>query len=253
MRSASSAEWIISRCTSKGRASAMVGDLLELVPEKGVAWFWLATIQIVLSLVWRSSLGYVAAFFAGLRALGALQLPIYGMHWQHRPPVSWQPVFGWLGSIGIISWMVLPYAAIRFGVRDRVTQLTFATTCLITATIYLWWVKPILIVCIIFGVLLALCFSLAPECQRATVVVAGTFATGLGALLLAMYLVTLYQRLLIPGPAGSAELRAHPSVQWVFGLVYGLMVLSVTSVCSRMHAPFLEGQLFRFGPKPQIH
>ena len=56
MRSASFAEWIIARFTTKARASSIIGDLLEAVPEKGNLWFWLSVAGVFFSLTWRPAL-----------------------------------------------------------------------------------------------------------------------------------------------------------------------------------------------------
>jgi hypothetical protein len=56
MRSASLAEWLLSLVTTPGRASSIVGDLIEEVGARGALWFWSCVIRTFLSILWRSLL-----------------------------------------------------------------------------------------------------------------------------------------------------------------------------------------------------
>ena len=125
MRSDFVAEWILARFTTRSRAASIVGDLLENRCEKGTLWFWRSFAGIVLAVAWRWPFAFASAFYLGLHALGALQMPIYGVNAAHRPPQEWMLVFDVLPGLGMLLWMAAPYAAIRFGLRD-----SFRTACL---------------------------------------------------------------------------------------------------------------------------
>ena len=53
MRSTRVAEWILAQVTSRQRAAAVIGDLLEKVPVRGVLWFWWSVATTAVALVWR--------------------------------------------------------------------------------------------------------------------------------------------------------------------------------------------------------
>lgn len=169
MPSASIAEWIVGRFTSKKRATSVVGDLVELQPQKGLLWFWASLARIVVSLSWRRILGFVAAYFfvaaCYLRGWG-----FGGKYGPDRPPehlwrptiallslfgTLWTPLISVLSFVGIFLWMTLIYAAIRYGTQDRVTQLSLASTGLITAVVFYWWQPVILYVCLCLSLCVA--------------------------------------------------------------------------------------------------
>jgi hypothetical protein len=100
MHSASIAEWIVARFTSEKRAASIVGDLLELKPQKGPLWFWISLARVIVALGWRRPLASIAAFYAASWAFGGFQMAIWGIHAQHRPPDPWIGVFGVLSTAG---------------------------------------------------------------------------------------------------------------------------------------------------------
>ncbi len=151
MHSSSIAEWVVSRFIDRQRAASIVGDLLESKPQKGSIWiwFWFSLARIIVSHGWRWPVGFIAAFYSGMWALGKFQMVLFGVHAAHRPPeYPWEPVFTVLSAFGGLSWMVFFYAAVRYGVGDRVTQLGFASAGLSTVIICCWWQPSTLATCI---------------------------------------------------------------------------------------------------------
>jgi len=53
MRSTRVAEWVLAQVTSRERAAAVIGDLLEKVPARGQLWFWWSVATTTVALVWR--------------------------------------------------------------------------------------------------------------------------------------------------------------------------------------------------------
>lgn len=53
MRSTRVAEWVLAQVTSRERAAAVIGDLLEKVPARGQLWFWWSVMTTAVALVWR--------------------------------------------------------------------------------------------------------------------------------------------------------------------------------------------------------
>jgi hypothetical protein len=146
MREAEWAEWAIARFTDSDRAVSIVGDLLESQLQRGVLWFWLSFIGIVLCLNRRR----LAAFFAAivcLHFLRELPMPVFaslgGRPPADEPPQMWWSFFAVLGWIGMLLWVVTPYALLRYGFRDRLGQVALAFCVPITASIYGWRVPAV--------------------------------------------------------------------------------------------------------------
>jgi hypothetical protein len=60
MRSLHFAEWTLALVTSRGRATAIVGDLAERATTRGVAWFWSAVLRTATSMLWHDIAGHPA-------------------------------------------------------------------------------------------------------------------------------------------------------------------------------------------------
>jgi hypothetical protein len=252
MHSASFAEWLLARFMGKSRAASIVGDLLELKLQKGKLWFWLALCRVVFTHAWRRPPAFIAAFYCGMWALDRFQMPIYGIHAQHRPPESWITMFSLASSAGIFTIFVLVYGVIRYGPRDRLTRLALLWTVPIMALIYFWWRPIILVSCILLSVCVAAASTWSRESRRAALALLVVVAMGFGASLLALYLGTQYQHFVYPGPMGDREMREHPSIEWVSLCLLLMTAWMMTTACSRMHdwlardkSPDLEAEQLR--------
>lgn len=235
MRSASIAEWIVGRFTSKERTVAIVGDLFELQPEKGVLWFWASLAGVVFSLFWRRALAFMGALYAGNWALRGF-VSASGIHAQHRPPEHlWMPLISILSFAGIFLWTVLMYAAIRYGTQDRVTQLALASTGLVTMVIFFWWQPVILIACIALGIWVTSVSILKSEYRKVGLVILVAVTTGFASYVLRAYLTIRYMRFVYFGPMGDRELHAHSSVMWLGFFMTLVTTWMTTAACSRMH------------------
>jgi hypothetical protein len=231
MRSASIAEWLLRRLTSKERATSMVGDLVEVGEQKGIFWFWLSMTGIVLSLVWRRPLAFVAAFYFGSWVYGTLLNTTYGLHAQHRPPALWGPVFNVLGPTGSLLWIAAIYATIRFGFHDRFAQSALAMASIVVAVNCYWWQPAIVAACIASSLCLIGVSVMNSERRRAALGLVLVLAAGFAGGLLALYLAYQYQKFVCPGPVGDRELREHPSISWV-GLCMWILATWITTSAS---------------------
>jgi hypothetical protein len=140
MRSTTAAEWILTPCVGRSRATSLVGDLLEMMPDHGTLWFWRSVAGVVLALTWRRALAFYAALRIGLWALGGLSEPIWGAAAPHRPPEEWMPLFKALSIAGLLLSFAAPYAAIRFGLRDVFSRQILCAWSLCALPIFYWWV-----------------------------------------------------------------------------------------------------------------
>jgi hypothetical protein len=232
------AEHVLRFFTTKEAASSVVGDLVEAAPQQGSAWLWLSILKIILWLSWRRLLAFVAAFFIGNWALGALQIPLFGAngHWPaHQIPLLWKPFFAVLDGAVVVLCMVMSYAVVRYGVRDGMTQLGLLWTGFFNLILWEWWRPGALALSIILLALLIAASLCTRERREASCAVLTAVAVGLASWFGSMYLTSRWQHFIYPGPWRAAEMRAHPSVGWVALLTYVAAVWVSTTTLSRLH------------------
>jgi hypothetical protein len=230
VRSAWIAERLIGCFTGKQRASAAVGDLVEMRPEKGALWFWTGILGILFSLTWRRSVGFVAALFVGTRLLGVFQMRLIGIHTEHRPPeYPWMPVFSVLSGAGVVLCMVLVYAGIRYGLRDKLAQLVLAWASLITLFIYEWWRPVVLVTCIAVALVVTAISLLTRERRKALLGLGVTVACAFAAWFAAVYMLARYSQYV-----GDGNPRIHRSIAWAEVMITLVMVWIPTAAFSRM-------------------
>ena len=140
MRRAGIAEWLLKRAAGAERGRAVYGDLIEMAATRGRFWFWFAYARTLFTFTWRTPVAVVAGIVAVkyLRSrvagglLGAYYIhPNYGRIYEDRMLVHRHPYLSHISltvSSGAVSvlWIVLPYVAIRFGLRNRLTYLAAA-------------------------------------------------------------------------------------------------------------------------------
>jgi hypothetical protein len=236
VRNVAIAEWIVSRFTGKKRAAAIVGDLLELAPQKGRLWFWFALAGVVVSLAWRRPLALAAALCVYFAAFSASWWVTYLHHRFTIADPHWRTVWGvlFLASNGL--WFMLVYAAIRYGVRDRVTQLLLALSVPITAGLYCWERPTILVACIALTICVLAASALNHRLRRGLLIVLAVLMVIVGIFLLTASLIALYQRFLHPAPMGNGEMQPHLAVQCVeFCMMFLVAPCAMTSAYSHMH------------------
>jgi hypothetical protein len=126
-------EALLFRLTDPTRAAAIYGDLVELAATRGRLWFWLAYARTLVAIGWRTPAAIVAAivFTTSLRGAIASRLQPHwlfniqqlNLTYQQHPHLN---QFCWTLSISVMfcAWIVFPYVAIRFGLRNRLTYLS---------------------------------------------------------------------------------------------------------------------------------
>jgi hypothetical protein len=237
MGSVSIAEWMLRRVTTRDRAASIMGDLVELKSQQGPIQFWLSIAGVLFSTAWSWPLAFLAAFYGANWTFSGLQKAAFGIPFDspHRASLTWEPVLNVLLAIGTILSMIAIYTTIRYGLRDRMAQVTLASAGITSLIVCLWWQPYVLTVCIVLS-LAGIVISLRnPEIRKAALATVVTVVAGFASVFLMLCLGGLYQRWIIPGPAGDRELRAHPSVGWVAFLLWGLAVFATTKICSLMH------------------
>jgi hypothetical protein len=249
MHNGPAAEWIVGRWTSKERAAAIVGDLLEIDRQKGPARFWFAIVGTVFWLAWRRCVAFVAAFYAANWALSAFIMALHGVHAQHAIDDSfWMPAFDLLTSVGALLWFVLMYAAIRYGLKDHLAQLAVAWTALASALVYLWWRPVVLAVCLALAISVLVLSILDLQRRRAAAILLTVLLVGYVIYPITGYFVVLYRHHILPGPWGSREVHEHPSLAWMVLCMRLMTTGCMATACSRMHNRLLGNESLRSEP-----
>jgi hypothetical protein len=212
MRDGAWAEWLIARFNSRTRAASIVGDLLETATLRGTLWFWQSVAGVVFSLIWRRTLAFLAAFYLGLHALGWLQID-----GAHAMPAAF----------GTLLWIAAPYAAIRYGFRDKFVQLALGLCSL--STIYaLYWRIPIAAdVCVALALTILIASVRSAQRTKALIALAAALLFGSAGALVSMFLEGIWQNHFYAG-AGQID----SPLLCCFAL---LTVWSTTTACGRMH------------------
>jgi hypothetical protein len=228
MRSASIADWILRRVVDKERATSMVGDLVEISRQKGMVWFWLSVMGVVVARVWRPMLGVTLVAYSGLWVSVQIFRILFGFpegHFSgHYPPDFWRPLLEAAGFVGGFLGLAAAYSAIRFGVRDRFAQTVFAVAALCLGLIYGWWQPVVILVCCIAACvgLLAVCV-ISRQRRRALLTLPIIFATGYLGVHLAGFLNWVYVQSAVTlfGPysaTGQRGYNEHPNMVWMGAL-----------------------------------
>jgi hypothetical protein len=126
-------EWLLARLTTTDRATAILGDLTEMAAARGRLWFWTAYARTLITLGWRAPVAFVLAIASLYYVWIALALLTYRPHPHWSEPAlfhSWNLCFVlWVTglSASFARWLIfaLPFVIVRFGFRNRLTQVTF--------------------------------------------------------------------------------------------------------------------------------
>jgi hypothetical protein len=127
-------EWILARFVGHDRASVILGDLLEISTTRGCLWFWSAYARTLITLGWRTPVAFLCAYYFSF-SYWSITARYASMHWLFR----WVPLAGsdyrmpfWQHHlqplVSVLSMLfglnfLLPFVLVRFGLRDRLTQL----------------------------------------------------------------------------------------------------------------------------------
>lgn len=210
MRNAFFAEWLIARFTGRERAAAAVGDLLELVPERGPLWFWSGVAGIVLAVTWRRLLGFAAGYScisliqwwitaAARRAV--LHWEIAGAHGLPALPLHRDPAFATVATLAGFVSVAAAYAVICYGFRDEFARLALALSAPSLILMFYW--SQLAMVLSASGVLAVLIYFVAARQRRgATLGLAAALIAGYCGFRFILYLWPWYLQLVPLSPLG---------------------------------------------------
>lgn len=226
MRSSWFAEWILGRFTSVEKAASLVGDLEELKPQKGRLWFWRSWAMFLVVLCWRRTVAMIVASYLGMRIFEGLLFVVAGAISHQRPQEWWITTLLVFYAADAFLWTAFIFAAIRNGVRDRMTQLAFLWAGLIAAAMVSWQHPSLFLFTTGLGVVL-ICISIArPQNRRRAWGLAATVAGGFAILLLDAALLQI---------SGRQGIQEHSQTSWRLVLLTLLSGWIVMSIFSRVH------------------
>jgi len=136
-------EWLLARIAGRERAAAILGDLTEVSATRGRLWFWTAYARTLVRLGWRTP---VAVFLLAIASMRFFVGTVIRWLMYRRGSHLMDPGLFGNTHLRLISWnlamvmaqfltFALPFILVRFGLRNRLTQLTCALF-LITMPVY---------------------------------------------------------------------------------------------------------------------
>jgi hypothetical protein len=201
------AEWLLARITDPMRAAAIMGDLVEISATRGRVWFWTAYARTLVSLGWRIPVGFVIAiacvWFSGHIIVWLSHHLIHGRmnndglfggyNWDNRIGPFRIPMRLRIQALAV-QYMTfsLAFSLVRFGRRNRLTQLTCALLLIALPIISM---RPVLMdISTIFCVLAIAVALLLPLWRRPLIVLAATCLTAIAPVEANVIALVFYQK-----------------------------------------------------------
>jgi hypothetical protein len=232
MRKLQPGEWLLACFAGRVRAAAIMGDLTEMAGTRGRLWFAADYVSTLLSLTWRIVLALFVADVARefIFNLAHLYFRVAPQAWRSADASRLLPSMGpLLACILSTLWFVLPFAAVRYGLRDRFVRLTLI---LALGTTVAFLAIPWVSVCFAIATLGIAIGAWCSKSWRAPVeVLAGTTAAGLGT-----FLAAASVRSLLHFHGGVGRFLINNTGM----LGFQASLLAIAIVGSRLHRRLLE-------------
>jgi hypothetical protein len=199
MPKTSPTEWLLARVTGSDRAVAIMGDLTEMAATRGRLWFWMAYARTLVALGWRTAPAAFLLALAGKRFIVRAILPFdvghrvshladAGLFGPYNPHIR---LITWNLTMVLARWLIfaLPFVLIRFGLRNRLAQLTCALF-LFAAPVYILrpWIMDLSSLLIAATVAAA---SISSLWRRPMIVLAATSIAAIATTISGLYLLGL--------------------------------------------------------------
>lgn len=176
MRKGGVAEWVLKRAAGAERGTAMYGDLVELRPARGGAWFWMAYLRTLVALTWRTWVGLAVAWAVAVM-LGRLWLHAmlhfpraWRRHWTYSVSYLW--LNGWSKQLVLLA----SYAAVRYGPRDRMARAGLVLWLPLTGVVLLFPAQQVAIPLAALALAVLGAFLLLPKWRGAAASLAAAAA-----------------------------------------------------------------------------
>jgi hypothetical protein len=219
------------------RAAAIYGDLLEISATRGPLWFWTAYARTLVSLGWRTPAAFLVAI-ASVRVM-CLIYPRWIQHMARHLPGAWQVsmFFGQLAvasgpllnAIAMCLWFALPYAWMRFGLRDRLTQFACVLfLCTLPVFSFQVWLIDLSSGITMLALLAAL---LSSRWRRPLIVLTSTSVTAIAAIVACFHVLASSEH---------QAFRSFSPTRGVGWLITAFALAGAAFVCSLLHRRLLH-------------
>lgn len=186
MRRRPFAEALLAVFAERERAGVIYGDLVELAAVRGILWFWMAYARTVIALAWRPVVAFAIAlvFFDLVDSLFRLSDSLTHDAGHLSFNFGFAMAFGSIAMGPVLSaittalWFVVPYAAVRYGLGDRMVRLGGAFFVIYAVTLF--WGDMTLAEYWIANAIVLLSGLCVKAWRRPTAVLMATIAVGAG-------------------------------------------------------------------------
>jgi len=188
-------EWLLARIAGRERAAAIMGDLEELAATRSRLWFWTAYARTLVTLGWRTPVAFVVAMVSMRFLFRTIILLLMIHRTSHLRDVSLSDVLSTHTRIVLYNCLItaarflsfaLPFVVVRFGLRNRLTQLTCA---LLLIAMPVYTLRPLVMdlsgILMVTAIVAAL---LIPLWRRPMIVLAATSITAVASSFLFFFL-----------------------------------------------------------------
>ena len=229
-------ESILALFAGRDRAAAIMGDLAEMAETRGRLWFVTAYVRTLVSLGWRTPVAFLIGM-ASMRFLFRTLILLLLIHRTgHLRDASLGDELSTHTRIVFYNCLInaarflifaLPFVAVRFGLRNRLTQLTCALL-LIAVPVYSLrpWVMDLSGILMVTAIVSAL---IVPQWRRPMIVLAATCATAMAAIVTCVFiLVGIFHQKIVT--VSASKMSSYEA------LVFALAAI----VCVYMHQWLLQ-------------
>lgn len=241
MRSQAIAERLLALVSDRARASSILGDLAEAGREKGTPWFWRAYTGVLASFAWRPVAAF--AFAVGVAWLGGRYYTgggsFYSLSEVHSTTGGLATLI-LMNDAGRFSAFIFLFAAVRFGLNDRLTRLALGFAVL--GSLVSWFFFLDYMSAVAAAAITALCVHAltSPKGRRSLMAIAVLWIV-----FTALEYVTL--KIFRAGIDHVLGYRSAPAEYevWFFCCYFGALAIACL-LCARVHrAVMRRGELVR--------
>jgi hypothetical protein len=182
-------EWLLARIAGREQAAAIMGDLEELSATRSKSWFWTTYARTLITLGWRTPVAFLIAMVS-MRFIFRTLILLLMIHRTSRlSDASLSDMLSTHARIVLYNCLInaarflvfaLPFVVVRFGLRNRLTQLTCA---LLLIAVPVYTLRPLVMdlsgILIVVAVVAAL---LTPLWRKPLIVLAATCTTAMAAI-----------------------------------------------------------------------
>jgi hypothetical protein len=181
MPSARISERLLALFTTRERAAAIVGDLLEL--HLRPAAFWSAVLRTAWALSWRVGFGLLLAAVAEFYVFGQVA------NWAARPPHGVDQLASLSGFCCALFTAGALFSLVRFGPSAAIARLSAALALLTGLHLFFWWMPFVRPACAAMAALVVLLACLTRQGRLASLRLLGAMVAASAPVIAASYVV----------------------------------------------------------------